>query len=156
APEQAESPGQVDARSDLYSLGATLYHLLTGALPFGGTSYLQQLQQLLTCAPRPLAEVRPEVPAELATLVDRLRSRDPKARPANAEEVISLLEPFARVLSPGEDGAHWDGRRRASLVLDVLRERISVAEACASGGISEAEFDRWQQRFFEGAARALD
>src|SRR5260370_25371859 len=103
APEQAESSHQVDARSDLYSLGATLYHLLTGALPFGGTSYLQQLQQLLTCPPRPLAEIRPDVPVELATVVDSLRSRDPAGRPASAEEVINLRGPFARVCVPDDN-----------------------------------------------------
>jgi serine/threonine protein kinase len=156
APEQAESPHQVDARSDLYSLGATLYHLLTGALPFGGTSYLQQLQQLLSCPPRPLAEVRPGVPAELAAVVDGLRSRDPVARPASAEEVITLLEPFARAPTANQDPQHWDGRRKASLVLEVLRNDLTVAEACTSFGVAEEEFERWRLRFLEGAAQALE
>src|SRR5260370_2176586 len=106
APEQAESSHQVDARSDLYSLGATLYHLLTGALPFGGTSYLQQLQQLLSCPPRPLAEVRPELPAKLATVVDRLRSRAPAARPASPTEVIALLGPLSRLPADDDGAAH--------------------------------------------------
>src|SRR5439155_10299253 len=95
APEQAEDASQADARSDLYSLGATLFHLLTGELPVRGGSYFHRLQQLLIQPPRPLALARPEVPPDLAALVDRLRARAPAERPASAEEVVVLLEPFA-------------------------------------------------------------
>src|SRR5262249_61628203 len=77
APEQAEDATQADARSDLYSLGTTLFHLLTGIAPVRGSSYLQCLQKLLTASPRPLADARPDVPTELALVVDRLRERDP-------------------------------------------------------------------------------
>jgi serine/threonine protein kinase len=156
APEQAEDVHHADARSDLYSLGTTLYHLLTGALPLKGTSYLQQLQQLLVTTPRPLAEARADVPPGLAAVVDRLRARDPDQRPASADEAATLLEPFARSSAPDPAPAHWDGRRKAALVLEVLRGRTDAAAACTTHGLTTEDLERWQQRFLEGAARALD
>jgi serine/threonine-protein kinase len=156
APEQAKDSSQVDARSDLYSLGATLYQLLTGDLPVKGNSYLQRLQKLLTTPPRPLLDARPEAPAALAAIVDRLRATDPAARPNSAEEVIALLEPFGHQRTPDGDPRTWDGRRKAALVLEVMYGRLTVAEACAPHGLLEEEFERWQQRFLEGGAQALD
>jgi serine/threonine protein kinase len=154
APEQAEAPSEVDARADLYSLGTTLYHLLTAELPVKGKSYMHRLQKLLTASPRPLAEARPEVPAGLAAVVDRLRSRNPAKRPASAEETIALLEPFARITG-ADDPYTWDGRRKATLVLDVLQGRLIPSAACTRHGLSNEEFERWQQRFLDGAAQAL-
>jgi serine/threonine protein kinase len=95
APEQAEDARSADVRSDLYSLGATLFHLLTGQLPVAGKSYMHRLQCLLTAPPRPLLEARPDAPPALAALVDRLRERNPAARPQSADEVIRLIESLA-------------------------------------------------------------
>jgi serine/threonine-protein kinase len=156
APEQAERIDRVDARSDLYSLGATLYHLLTADLPVKGVTYLHRLQRLLTSPPRPLAEVRPDAPAALAALVDRLRARDPRVRPRSAEEVIEFLQPFARKANVDQGPERWDGRRKAALVLEVLQGRLSASEACLPYELPVEEFERWRQRFLEGAAHALD
>jgi eukaryotic-like serine/threonine-protein kinase len=155
APEQAEDASKADARSDLFSLGATLFHLLTAQLPVTGSTYLHCLKQLLTTPPRPLADARPDVPEELAVVVDRLRERDPALRPASAAEAITLLEPFARkpVL---DDPQTWDGRRKAGLVLTVLRGQATVADVCTRHGLTVEEFERWQQRFLEGAEQALE
>jgi serine/threonine-protein kinase len=95
APEQAEDARSVGPASDLYSLGATLFHLLTGELHLGGSTYMPKLQALLAAPPRSLAEARADVPADLAKVVDRLRARDIVERPSSAEEVIACLEPFA-------------------------------------------------------------
>jgi serine/threonine-protein kinase len=154
APEQAEDAGRADARSDLYSLGATLFHLITGELPVTGSSQMQRLQRLLTEPPRPLAEARADVPAAVAAVVDRLRARDPNARPATAEEAIALLTPLAR--SEKAAGQPWDGPRKAALVLEVLQGKSSAVEACARYGLDLEEFEGWQQRFLEGGQQALD
>src|SRR5262249_11288480 len=100
APEQAEDARSVDKRCDLYSLGATLFHLLTGDLPVHGSSYFHRLQRLLTAPPRPLRDVCPAAPPELARLVDRLRSRDPKDRPQTAAEVLAVPGRLARAEPP--------------------------------------------------------
>jgi serine/threonine-protein kinase len=156
APEQARNSDRVDARSDLYSLGATLYHLLTGQHLVSGATYLHKLKQLLNLPLRPLGEARPETPPGLAQLVDRLRSRDPDERPASAEEVLVLLKPFARRTTADHEPRYWDGRRKAALVLEVLQGRLSRAQACAPYDLSAEEFEQWQRRFLEGAADALD
>ncbi len=155
APEQAEDARKADARSDLFSLGATLFHLLTGELPVNGSSYLHKLQTLLTLPPRPLAESRSTVPAGLAEVVDRLRARAPADRPASVEEAIALLEPFAQT-HDAENPSRWDGRRRAELVLGVLRGELTATEAAARHGLAPEEFERWRQRFLTGAEKALD
>jgi serine/threonine protein kinase len=151
APEQAEDANQADPRSDLYSLGATLFHLLTAELPLNGSSYLHRLQQLLTAPPKALAVARPEAPAELAALVDRLRLRDPNQRPVSAREVIALLQPFA--LKP-EDPATWEAPRKAAVVLEVLRTQKAVA-VCAKHRVPLELFERWQSAFLEGGQQAL-
>jgi serine/threonine protein kinase len=155
APEQARS-GPIDCRSDLYSLGSTFFHLLTGELPVNGGSYFHCLKQLLTQPPRPLAEARPGAPAELAAVVDGMRASDPDQRPANAEEVIERLEPFGRPRPPENDPQRWAGSGKASLILDLLRGRFSPEEICREYGLEAAELERWRRRFLEGAAQALE
>jgi serine/threonine protein kinase len=154
APEQAEDASKADERSDLYALGSTLFHLLTGELPVQGNNYMHTLQKLLLVAPRPLIEARPDVPPALADVVDRLRAREPGLRPASAGEVISLLEPFAR---PAAGGPRlWDRRRKTAVVLEVLQGRASAEEACAREGLEEAELEHWRQCFLQAGELALD
>jgi serine/threonine protein kinase len=155
APEQAEDASMADERSDLYSLGATLFHLLTGELPVRGGSYFHRLQQLLIQPPRPLAQARPDVPAGLATIVDRLRARDAAERPASAEEVVVLLEPFTHE-DDADEPMLWSGQRRAALVMELLRGQLAPEDACERHGLAAEELARWQRRFLEGAEQALD
>jgi serine/threonine protein kinase len=150
APEQAEDARSVGPRGDLYSLGATLFHLLTAELHLSGSTYLHKLQALLTAAPRRLAEARPDVPAALAELVDRLRARDPADRPGTAEEVIAVLEPVARRPTP------LSPRQLAAIVLEVLQGKATTAEAGRRHGLGAGEVERCCRRFVEAGARALD
>lgn len=153
APEQAEDARQADPRSDLYSLGATLFHLLTAELPLDGSSYLHRLQKLLTAPPRPLLLSRPDAPPQLAALVDRLRLRDPEQRPASAQEVLALLEPFARK-TPTDDPARWDAQRKAALVLEVLRGQGRDV-VCSRHGVAPELFDSWHRAFLTAGELAL-
>ncbi len=79
--------------TDLYSLGATLYELLTGHKPYSGKNFSELLKAILEDEPLPLRELRRDVPDELERLVTRLLEKDPAKRPQNAEEALELLIP---------------------------------------------------------------
>jgi serine/threonine protein kinase/WD40 repeat protein/CubicO group peptidase (beta-lactamase class C family) len=98
APEQIDDPHRVDARADLYSLGCTLYHLLAGRPPFSGPSFSttgQKLKAHAFAAPPPIRQSRPEVPAGLASILERLLAKEPAERLASAADVATALAPFA-------------------------------------------------------------
>jgi serine/threonine protein kinase len=95
APEQAADPRAVTPRSDLYSLGCTLYHLLAGQPPFhdSGSPFRKLLGQQQAPIP-PLCPRRPELPEGLAGVLDRMLAKDPAARPDSTREVVEGLRPW--------------------------------------------------------------
>ncbi|MCI0456255.1 MAG: serine/threonine protein kinase [Gemmataceae bacterium] len=97
APEQGLSARRVDIRADIYSLGCTLYKLLTAAPPFGGPEYDSTLKKLAahanTAVPS-IRQARPDVPEELEALLLRLLAKDAEDRPATPGEVAAALAPF--------------------------------------------------------------
>ncbi|MEU3605702.1 protein kinase [Streptomyces sp. NPDC035033] len=93
APEQAMG-GAVGPRTDLYALGVLLHELLSGNVPFAGSTALGVLHRHLYEPPLPLRQVRPEVPEALESLVLRLLAKDPAARPSGAHEVYEALLPL--------------------------------------------------------------
>jgi len=96
APEQAEDPRNADTRSDLYSLGGTLYYLLIGEPPFPAANVMQKLRRMLTEPPPSPAARRPDVPAALDALVQRLMARDPAERHQTPAEVVEALDAVLR------------------------------------------------------------
>ncbi|GAA2977024.1 serine/threonine-protein kinase [Streptomyces fulvorobeus] len=93
APEQAMG-GAVGPYTDLYALGVLLHELLSGDVPFAGSTALGVLHRHLYEPPLPVRHLRPEVPAQLEALVLRLLAKDPQARPASAQEVYETLAPL--------------------------------------------------------------
>ena len=92
APEQAEDSTTVDHRADIYSLGCTLYYLLTGAPPYVGQSLMATLLKHRQ-APIPSPRlVRPETPPALEALCQRMMAKQPADRPASMGEVVAALE----------------------------------------------------------------
>jgi tRNA A-37 threonylcarbamoyl transferase component Bud32 len=95
APEQAEDSHAADVRSDIYSLGCTLYQLLTGRVPFPDESVLRKLDGHRMREPEPVCDIRPDVPAELAAVVRKMMAKKPAHRFQTPAEVAEALEPFA-------------------------------------------------------------
>ena len=80
SPEQARDPRAADVRSDLYSLGCTMFFMLVGRPPFAEGTMVQKLLQHQQAAPPVIDELRPEVPRRLAAVVERLMEKDPLDR----------------------------------------------------------------------------
>ncbi len=94
SPEQIEGR-EVDVRSDIYSLGVTSYHLLTGLPPFTGDTALAIAVQHLNSVPKPLENIREDVPSGLARLVHQMFSKQPDQRPASPSKLLAELRKLA-------------------------------------------------------------
>ncbi|MFF4449877.1 protein kinase [Streptomyces sp. NPDC001502] len=93
APEQAMG-GAVGPYTDLYALGVLLYELLSGNVPFAGSTALGVLHRHLYEPPLPVRQMRPEIPPELEKLLLHLLAKDPQDRPSSAQEVYEALAPL--------------------------------------------------------------
>ncbi|MGV9244575.1 protein kinase domain-containing protein [Streptomyces sp. NPDC003710] len=93
APEQAMG-GAVGPYTDLYALGVLMHELLSGDVPFAGSTALGVLHRHLYEPPLPVRRLRPEVPEALEALVLRLLAKDPQHRPASAQETYEQLLPL--------------------------------------------------------------
>ncbi|MBN9122468.1 MAG: protein kinase [Planctomycetes bacterium] len=100
APEQAEDSSKVDARADIYALGATLYFLIAGHPPYPVPDVRQKLEAKKSQDPVPLHVLRPDVPTEFAAVVGRLMARDPARRYPSPATAVAALHPWA---TPGPD-----------------------------------------------------
>jgi serine/threonine protein kinase len=92
APEQAIDSHVVDIRADIYSLGATFYFALAGRPPFPEGTVAQKLIWHQTKMPEPISQLRPDVPREVAELLQRMLAKKPQDRPQTPEEVAQALQ----------------------------------------------------------------
>jgi hypothetical protein len=129
APEQADSARQADIRSDIYSLGCTLYHLLAGQPPFPRGTPIQKMMAHASRQPQPLTELRPDLPEGLMTVLERMMAKDPEQRYPAPAEVALALGPFARatavahVRRSGPRTGATDPGRTAVLKKTPVRDR---------------------------------
>ncbi len=165
SPEQLEQPDHVDGRSDIYSLGATLYFLLTGRPPYEG----EFLEQIRAHRHEPLPElfaVRPDVDLPLEHVFRRMMAKRPQERYASFVEVLADLESsvasdappawistFAVPKIPGDSSTHrsgsTDGEQAKVMGIDVGMFYATCAMADPSGKVEllvPADTERTQQR----------
>lgn len=90
APEQL-TDGMVDGRADIFSLGVTLYQLLTGELPFKGESLASLAYQITNKKHRSIRELRPELPVKIVKIINKALQKEPKKRYASAQEMADAL-----------------------------------------------------------------
>lgn len=103
SPEQARGE-PLDARTDLFSLGAVLYAMCAGENPFQGSSVMAILTSLAVDKPRPLSQLRTDVSPAFSALIGRLLEKKPDDRPTSADEVAAELEAIQSDMSAGGSG----------------------------------------------------
>ena len=91
SPEQCRNAKSVDIRSDIYCLGASLYSIATGNIPYGGTTAMEILLKVIEEKPRPLAEIRPDLDADLIHLIESMMEKAPDKRPQTPQELLLHL-----------------------------------------------------------------
>ncbi len=91
APEQARNAKHVDSRVDIYALGVTLYHMLTGKLPFTGKTTLEVVMAKEKGTYASARSLRPEIPERLDLILDKMMARDPAHRHKSCEDVLKDL-----------------------------------------------------------------
>ena len=103
APEQALDSHAVDIRADIYSLGGTFYYLLTGSAPFPDGSVAQKLIWHQNRQPRPVKSLRPDVPDEVAAIVERMMAKKPEGRYQTPAGVMEALVSWVATPIPPPD-----------------------------------------------------
>lgn len=91
APEAAKG-NKIDHRVDIYSLGATLYHLLSGQTPYQGAAPTDILKKLLKEEPQPLSEINPDIPESVAQVIKKMMAKNPDERYGSAIEMMRDIE----------------------------------------------------------------
>lgn len=96
SPERTRGTADVDARSDLYGLGATAYALLTGRPPCGGTTLVEKVSRIRQTVPEKPTKFQMSIPAQLEGIVMKLLAKKPEDRYASARELVKELERTGR------------------------------------------------------------
>jgi serine/threonine-protein kinase len=129
SPEQIQSPRNVDARTDIWSLGVVLFECLAGKGCFRGKSPTEICLKVLKRRPPPIRRVRPEVPAEIEAIVQRCLSKNRSDRFSSVSELSQALAPFGAdraKLSAGRIALIAKGRRSAASLPPLPDKRPSL------------------------------
>lgn len=152
SPEQAAASNKrVDHRTDLFSLGATLYELIAGSPAFQGDTPHKVIQHILASEPQPIREVVPGVPRDLETIVMKCLAKEPHERYAAAADVAADLRAFlegrpirARRAGPVELAARWLKSQQRSFRLAAAAAAVTLL-ITIGGLLGWTSYDAWQQ-----------
>ncbi|MCA8960947.1 MAG: protein kinase [Planctomycetes bacterium] len=132
SPEQAKGE-PLDHRSDIYSLGCTFYHLLTGAPPFGGDSAMNIIVSHITQEPEPIAQRLPTIDRRMAELIHKMMRKSPLDR---FQDYAQLQEAITNVRSPGSSTSSTQLDGSAGRIV-LLVDNPSTAEPSNSMGLKQ-------------------
>ncbi|MEY2726113.1 MAG: Serine/threonine-protein kinase PknB [Planctomycetota bacterium] len=121
SPEQSLDSNAVDQRTDIYSLGASLFVALTARVPFADKSNRAKLEAHRNRPPRNVCELRPEIPAEVGEIILKMMEKEPARRFKSVAEAAAALRPFAQRRS-----VQFDFRE-----LITLRAKLAKARAAS-------------------------
>ena len=122
APEQIQKNAVIDCRCDIYSLGATLYHLLTGELPFPAENLHDALDKVLHAPPPDPRKVKPEIPKPVAELVMKMMAKNPASRPQSAAKLVSILSRILRMNVPPKSFSKAMDNTSVSIFLNNIQQ----------------------------------
>jgi eukaryotic-like serine/threonine-protein kinase len=136
SPEQARAK-ELDARTDLFSLGAVLYEMASGRLPFSGESTAVIFDAILNRTPVPLVQLNRDVPADLERIVNKCLEKDRNLRYQHASEIRTDLQ---RLKRDTDSHAATASAERAAKMFAVRRWKVIVPAAAIALGFSIASF----------------
>ena len=135
SPEQAETPLSVDLRSDVYSLGCTLFYLLTSGPVFSKSSLVARIMAHRNAPPPKLNFVRKDVPPGLDAIFQKMVAKSPNDRFSSMQEVVEALDELDRrlkdhqptqVINPHEISQHWMPERARVMLVEQSRLQSGV------------------------------
>jgi serine/threonine protein kinase len=113
---------EVDARADIYSLAAVVFHAVTGQRPFTSRSWIETLSRRLYEPPPSARDIVPHLPEEFSLVLQQAMDRDPARRPATADELLARLREALNAPQQTDDKIHWlhQHMHRGSMVVSGL------------------------------------